>query len=210
MKIKMRRLKKLVRALEALPEDIKNRDVCKNVNVPLDADYFEFHFSPFAGLISVVAEDIPALKKYYHPKDEYDSQGEVVLNIYTDYNPYWNDALRRYLGGNLVDWARHHEELWGNDKGEFLYDEWDSAYLASFGKEGFKTLFNYHIINHLKGVCNRYDSLSLKQKISLVWYDIGGWDTVSPFAFFLVFQPVFAFVVLRVTEGTTLPINPFN
>jgi hypothetical protein len=47
----MRRLKKLVRALEALPEDIKNRDVCKNVNVPLDADYFEFHFSPFAGLI---------------------------------------------------------------------------------------------------------------------------------------------------------------
>jgi hypothetical protein len=41
MKIKMRRLKKLVRALEALPEDIKNRDVCKNVNVPLDADYLQ-------------------------------------------------------------------------------------------------------------------------------------------------------------------------
>ena len=93
---------------------------------------------------------MPTLKKCYKHK--------------IDYNPYWEHALSEYLGADLENWAFSNMELWGNDEGDFLYSKGVYLYLA-FGKEGFKTLFNYHIINHLIGVCNRYDSLSLKEKI---------------------------------------------
>lgn len=199
----MRRLKKLVRALEALPEDIKNRDAF--TNVPNE--------SPFLGLFRIACKDIPALKGYY----EKSCKNNTIFDA--TFDSQWEYALNRYFGVDFVDWitCAFHEELWGNDDGKaydtgrYLYHKGGYAHAQLvFGKENSKTFFNHHIVNHLIGFCNRYDSLSLKQKISLVWYDIGGWDTVSPFAFFLVFQPVFAFVVLRVTEGTTLPINPFN
>jgi hypothetical protein len=51
----MRRLKELVRVLEALPDEIKNNNAL--INVPSK--------SPFLGLISIVAEEIPALKRRY-------------------------------------------------------------------------------------------------------------------------------------------------
>jgi hypothetical protein len=172
--MKMRRLKKLVRVLQALPDEVKNRDASKNVNVPLNRDS-DFRFSSFAGLISIVAEDIPALKKHYTREDKYDSQGEVVLNPYTDYDYYWEHALSRYLGVDLAKWASQNSELWGNDemsKLDWCYREGFSR--LTFDKKGSETLFNYHIIDQLAGICERIDDLSLKQKISLVYDNIGG------------------------------------
>ena len=77
--MRIRRLKKLVRALEALPDDIKNMKASENVNLPLNRDS-DFRFDSFAGLISIVADDIPALKKHYQYEDEYDSKNCIVLN----------------------------------------------------------------------------------------------------------------------------------
>jgi hypothetical protein len=172
--MRIRRLKKLVRVMQALPDDIKNREALKNINVPPNKS-FDFRFNLFAGLISIVADDIPALKKYYTREDKYDSNGEVVLNPYSDYTTLWEWALRRYLGVDLAKWASFNSELWGNDKmrkSPWCYREGFSR--LTFDIKGSEALFNYHIIDHLAGVCERIDNLSLKQKIPLVYDNIGG------------------------------------
>jgi hypothetical protein len=165
----MRRLKKLVKALEALPDDIKNRKASENVNLPTNRD-----FKSFAGLIHIVAQNIPALKKHYPYKDEYDSKNGIVLKPSLRYTSNWEWALKRYLGANLVDWAGSNSELWGNDKIGY------SRYFANltFDMNGSEVLTNRHIINHLICVCNRYKSLSLKDKAALFIDNQGGLKVV--------------------------------
>ena len=215
--MRIRRLKKLVRALEALPDDIKNMKASENVNLPLDRDS-DFRFDSFAGLISIVADDIPALKKHYAREDEYDYNGGIILNPFSDYTTLWEWALRRYLGVKLEDWVSVNSELWGNDetiKPPRLYREGFAS--LAFDMKGSEVLTNRHIINHLICVLNRYKSLSLKDKVVLFINNKGGFKIVfilllaSAYMTLIIYANMFPFnsldfmtIWLSITAITTI------
>jgi hypothetical protein len=191
IKMRIRRLKKLVRALKALPDEIKNRDASKNTNPTLD-----IHFKPFtglsfvglsfAGLMHIVAQDIPALKKHYtydeydikNGRNKYDSKNGIVLKTSCLYTEDWERALRRYLGVDLADWASSNSVLWGNDKVSYNLGFFSGFSSLAFDMNGSGFLTNRHIINHLICVCNRYKSLSLKDKAVLFIDNQGGFRVV--------------------------------
>ena len=179
--MRIRRLKKLVKALEDLPDDIKNRKASENVNLPTNGD-----FKSFAGLIQIVSQNIPALKKHYQYEDEYDSKNGIVLKPSLRYTSNWEWALKRYLGANLADWACSNSELWGNDKIGYSRD----FSSLTFDMNGPEVLTNRHIINHLVCVCNRYKSLSLKDKVVLF---IDNKDGVVQVLIFLFWYALIAF-----------------
>ena len=155
--LKMTKFNKLVGIMQSLPDDVMNRDAF--INVP--------NCNPFLGLVSIVAEDIPSLKKCYK-HDEYD-------------NLKWEQALTKYLGIDLSDWAYWNNKLWGNDNGDFLF--WDFKYsnviysYIAFGKapigylESFKgadeldILYNFHIVNHLVSVRFAWSKLSFRERL---------------------------------------------
>ena len=205
--MRIRRLKKLVRALKALPDEIKNRDASKNTNPTLD-----IHFKPFtglsfvglsfAGLMHIVAQDIPALKKHYTYDEydikkginKYDSKKGIILKPSFLYTSDWEWALRRYLGDDLANWAGHNSELWGNDK-----DNWRHDFASlTFDMNGSEVLTNRHIINHLICVLNRYKSLSLEYKAVLFIDNKGGFGTA------LMMLLCYAFVALAMSPYNLL------
>ena len=163
--MKMRRLIKLVKVMQTLPDDVMNRDALTN----------ESNCNPLLGLISIVAEDIPKLKKYYkHSK--YD-------------NLKWKEALDDYLGVDLSEWSHWNSELWGNNYGDFLF--WDFRYITmnyrysfvALGKEPLGTigtfkgaeeldiLYNFYIVNHLIKIINKWRLLTFKEKFNLYLKD---------------------------------------
>jgi hypothetical protein len=116
-----------VEALEALPEEIKNNEVDMQSN-----------FEPvcgtvacFAGLISIVANDIPELKKHY------------TSSIYTFSN--WGIALQDFLGIGLEVWAWENPTIWENTRGISVY-----SFNEAWGKKEDETLIHNDIINHLR------------------------------------------------------------
>jgi hypothetical protein len=117
----------LVDALEALPDEIKNNQVDMNST-----------FEPacgtpgcFAGLISIVANDIPELKKHY------------TSSIYS--YAEWAYALRDFLGVSLEVWASENPKIWENENGISVYS-WNKAW----GKKQDETLTHNDIIIHLR------------------------------------------------------------
>ena len=140
--MKMRRLIKLVRAMQSLPDDVMNNNPF--MNVP--------DCSPFLGLVSIVAEKIPALKKHYN-YDRYDDSK-------------WEQALTDYLGDDLAGWAGRNSELWGNEMGYFIYSSGVSFY-PSFSSSPVRFIANYHIVYHLLRTCIRWKCLTFVEKINL-------------------------------------------
>jgi hypothetical protein len=116
-----------VEALEALPEEIKNNEVDMRSN-----------FEPicgtagcFAGLISIVANDIPELKKNYSP----------INYSFSD----WARALQDFLGVGLDMWAWENPTIWENTRGLSVY-----AFNEAWGKKERETLRHKDIIIHLR------------------------------------------------------------
>ena len=121
-----------VEALEALPEEIKNNEVDMRSN-----------FEPicgtagcFAGLISIVANDIPELKKNYSPRDY-----SPINYSFSD----WAKALQDFLGIGLDMWAWENPTTWGNSKGISVY-----AFNEAWGKKENEKLIHNDIILHLR------------------------------------------------------------
>ena len=115
-----------VETLEALPEEIKNNEVDMRSN-----------FEPacgtpgcFAGLICIVANDIPELKKHY------------TSPIYSFSN--WGIALHDFLGISLQTWAWENPTIWGNTSGISVY-----SFNKAWGKSEYETLIHNDIIIHL-------------------------------------------------------------
>lgn len=144
--MKTERFKILVEALEALPEDVKNNIVI------MGSMYEPTCGTPgcFAGLISIVANDIPELKQVY-----------VLDNSY-NYN-YWAKALGEYLEGNVSPcrttgerssfevWAQENPGIWGNENGAYVFSS-----ACSFGRNPGDRLTHDEIIIYLRGVYERW------------------------------------------------------
>ena len=126
--------KTLVEALEALPEDIRNN------RVDMSSAYEPSCKTPgcFAGLLSIVAEDIPEFKKLY---------GGTGYFFHD-----WVKAVNAYLDCDFRHWAKHNPITWDNPNGWEMFNS-----IIAFGKERGETLTHNEIIVHLRGVYDRWD-----------------------------------------------------
>ena len=115
-----------VEALEALPDEIKNNQVdMLSIEAPVCGTA-----GCFTGLISIVAEYIPALKEQYTSDDYCHAE--------------WKFAINSYLGCIFPKWARDNPKIWGNEHGELIF-----YYGEAFG-ENVDELTHNDIIIHLR------------------------------------------------------------
>ena len=138
-----------VEALEALPDDIKNREVdMQGIDEPTPHNH-----SDFGGLISIVAENIEGLPEVYKGILEY-SRAHNPHCKETYNSNIWTLTLDDFLGESIPFWAEANQTIWGNHMGYFL-----NTYKQAFDKEDNETLINNDIIIHLRGVFDRYIKL---------------------------------------------------
>ncbi len=150
-------LTKYTKALNALPDPIKNNSVCMfSVEAPT-CNAPGCH----SGLISIVAQDLPELQECYNNSLDFD--GERYFQEYKNNRPYsysrWADALALYLGFTfdetehtrdaLMRWAKDNTYYWGNPRGEGMFNS-----CRAFDQE---TDFFPHsvIIDHFTEMSNR-------------------------------------------------------
>jgi hypothetical protein len=141
--INKNKLKEFVNALDALSDDVKDMDVeMGNTNKPTCG-------TPgcHAGLISIVAEELPELQEIY--ERIFFSHWNLKYSHY-EYT-IWADALAEFLGfseeKDLECWAKDNPKIWGNKYGYDMF----SARLA-FTDDKSKHLTHRDIINHWKQV----------------------------------------------------------
>ncbi len=132
------KLKELVNVLNELSDDVKDWGVdMGSVDKPLCG-------TPgcHAGLISIVAKDLPELQDIYN-----DCR---VHNKSYEYDA-WADTLADFLGFNdmhdLNDWADSYPKIWGNEHGVAMFD-----LAKAFTDDESKQLTHRDIINHWKQV----------------------------------------------------------
>jgi hypothetical protein len=116
-----------VEALEALPEDIKNNKVDMTSTAQPQCG------TPgcFAGLISIVANDISKLEECY--------------NFYEYDFEMWEKALGKFLECRFVEWANDNPDIWDNKFGFSIFIE-----NKAWGKKENETLTHNDIIIHLR------------------------------------------------------------
>jgi hypothetical protein len=127
--------KVFIEALEALPENIRNNEVdMKSVDEPVCG-------TPgcFAGLVSIVANDIPELKELYS------------LDIHNYDFVEWSNALNVFLGCRFTNWAGRNRMVWGNSEGRRMFSD-----ITAFGKERWDVINHNDIIVFLRGVYDRW------------------------------------------------------
>ena len=125
--------KVFIEALEALPENVKHNHVdMKSILEPVCGTV-----GCFAGLVSIVAEDIPELKK---------------LNDFDDYSySAWALALNNFLDCKFDSWASRNETVWDNIYGGRLYSD-----ITAFSKVRSETLTHNDIIVHIRNAYDRW------------------------------------------------------
>ncbi|CAC9644215.1 hypothetical protein [uncultured Gammaproteobacteria bacterium] len=144
------KLKEFVTALDALSDDIKDWDVDMNSDVKPMCDTPGCH----AGLISIVAKDLPELQEIY--ERIFFSHWNLKYSHY-EYS-IWADALAEFLGfenrRGLAFWAENNPKLWGNKFGgdmfvfEIAFIDDTKAYIDDLAKQ----LTHRDIINYWKQV----------------------------------------------------------
>jgi hypothetical protein len=151
------KLKEFVNALDALSDDVKDWDVVMmSANKPACG-------TPgcHAGLISIVAKDLPGLEETY--LKVFKGYFKVYKDIKQDFYLYsiWADALAEFLGfkgeKDLEIWAAKNPKLWGNTFGR---DMFISA--EAFANGLFKKLTHRDIINHWKQVLVNIENEGVK------------------------------------------------
>ncbi len=158
-------LTKYTKALNALPEPIKNNSVCMSSVEAPSCNTPGCH----AGLVSIVAKYLPELQECYKNTPDYD--GERYYQEYNNAHHYsysrWSDALALYLGFPFDDtehtsealsrWARDNPYYWGNIHGEEMFNSY-----KAFDQE---TDFFPHsiIIDHFTAMTTRVMSDKLNE-----------------------------------------------
>jgi hypothetical protein len=112
--------KTLIEALEALPKGIRDNR------------------AHIAGLISIVANEIPELKELYAHKGTY-------------FFHAWVNALNEYLEVNFTEWAKENPEIWGNEDGWYMFSS-----INAFDKGAGDVLSHDDIIVFLRRVYERW------------------------------------------------------
>ena len=126
--------KTLIEALEALPEGIrKNKVNMSSTDEPVCGTV-----GCFAGLISIVANEIPELKELYAHKGTY-------------FFHAWVNALNEYLEVNFTEWAKENPEIWGNEDGWYMFSS-----INAFDKGAGDVLSHDDIIVFLRRVYERW------------------------------------------------------
>ena len=148
------KLKQFVNALDALSDDVKDWDVKMESGEKPTCETPGCH----AGLISIVAQDLPELQEIYknlHLLECAPASGSE--NQYIFY--VWGRALAIFLGfkcGNELEiWARKNPELWGNKYGYYMF----CAFLA-FAEDLSKEITHRDIIEHWKKVLVNLDTMT--------------------------------------------------
>jgi hypothetical protein len=148
--------KTFVEALEALPASIKADEV--NIGSFLKPDHMCSDAGCFAGLISIVADDIPELKQAYKGK------------FYNSCK--WKYALDRYLECDFSVWAKHNPKIWDNKHGVSMFVSPEAFGKEVFYKQGVysktmvvlgKPLTHYGIIVHIRKAYDRWIKLTEKR-----------------------------------------------
>ena len=122
----------LVEALEALPKHIRNNEVDMNSIVEPTCGTA----GCFAGLISIVSNDIPELKKLYT---------DTAYNYHS-----WIIALYKFLEVDLTVWAMMNPKKWRNNLGTYMFRSG-----IAFGRAKDDKLTHNMIIIHLRKVLNQ-------------------------------------------------------
>jgi hypothetical protein len=139
MKMNTKNFKIFIETLEALPEGIRNNRVDMNsTHEPVCGTV-----GCFAGLISIVAKDIPELEDLY---------GYETIYFFHA----WVDALNEYLDTNFREWAEEKPEIWGNAYGWNMFTS-----ITAFGKEKGDVLTHDEIIVFLRNAYDRWANLEL-------------------------------------------------
>jgi hypothetical protein len=140
------KLKQFVNALDALSDDIKDWDIDMNNDEEPTCNTPGCH----AGLISIVAKDLPELKDIY--ERIYLTKGGGNKSNY--HYSIWADALAVFLGfserKDLECWAKDNPKLWGNKYGDYMFMA-AAAFTDDTGNLP-KQLTHRDIINHWKQV----------------------------------------------------------
>jgi hypothetical protein len=146
------KLKEFVGALDALSDDIKDMGVNIKSSKETNCEAPWGH----AGLISIVALDLPKLQEIhghiyflkYGFKEEIDFEYEIHI---------WEDALAVFLGFKndiqLLFWTYDNPKIWGNSHGIYMFN-----YGKSFTDDSDKKLTHIDIINHWKQVLKNIEN----------------------------------------------------
>jgi hypothetical protein len=146
------KLKQFVSALDSLSDDIKDWDIDMNNDEEPTCNTPGCH----AGLISLVAKDLPEIQDLYDEHDKGESEYrydrlEDALAVFLGFTDSRGFMDRR----GLEQWAKEHPKLWGNEYGKdmfvfaiaFIEDD-DEPYSIDLAKQ----LTQRDIINHWKQV----------------------------------------------------------
>jgi hypothetical protein len=136
-----------IEALEALPQDIKDREVGINA-------FEHFYNEPtaksktndFGGLIFIASKDIKGLPQLYKKtRKELDCcRGGYCSTI-------WVWTLGVFLDISFPGWAHKNKIIWGSNFGS-----WVNQKNEAWGKKKDETLTNNDIIIYLRGVFERH------------------------------------------------------
>ncbi len=148
------KLKEFVNALDALSDDVKDWGVIMMSTDKPACGTPGCH----AGLISIVAQDLPELQEIHkihlHLTNRVENQSDYHYNI-------WADTLAEFLGFKdsigLGFWARDNPKLWGNKFGEGMFYR-----PSAFNNELFKKITHRDIINHWKQVLKNIEDEGVK------------------------------------------------
>jgi hypothetical protein len=135
IEISVERFKTMVEALEALPEGIRGYSAdMRSMSKPTCGTA-----GGFSGLICIVVNDIPELRKSH--------SWDVGYAFDT-----WEVSLYNFLECDFSKWAEYNPKFWGNSYGGHMFNS-----SKAFGKNHGDTLTHDEMIIHLKGVCNRLE-----------------------------------------------------
>ncbi len=152
------KLKQFVNALDSLSDDVKDWGVTmSSTNKPACG-------TPgcHAGLICIVAQELPELQDIYMPlyllesgrRGERDNQ--YIFHV-------WSTALTIFLGfkgkEDLEVWAQDNPELWGNIYGRYMFSGW-----RAFTDDEDKQLTHRDIIEHWKQVLANIEKRSMRNE----------------------------------------------
>jgi hypothetical protein len=150
------KFKALLEALDSLPSEIKN-----NI-IDMASTHEPACGTPgcFAGLISIVAKDIPELEEIYKSSHEYNG----------DYSYHeWANALGTYLGcdwyantephieTSLEGWANEYPMVWGKNPNRIFSSN------TAFGKSRLDKMKHGDVIVYLHGVYKRWVEFNNKE-----------------------------------------------
>ncbi len=148
--MKKDKLEELVNALDGLSDEVKDWDVKMESGEKPACDTPGCH----AGLVSIVAQELPELQEIYENHFYFMSETEIFYKY-----DVWAHTLADFLGfekrRDLEDWAKENPKIWGNIFGGNMF-----KLTMAFTDYLPKQLTHRDLINHWKQVLVNLDTMT--------------------------------------------------